>query len=289
MAVHIHPPLSAPPSALRTRAAQFRRKDGRSKPKKLRRKIRLRAHHILLSFLFLTGLFFAIQQLYLFLISWERLNVTEIDVICNKPEITGEISRVLSRKNIGNILLLDIRQLQDSLAEHRWIRKVRVKKIFPSSLRVEIEERIPIALLKKDSVYLIDREGIELEKASLHKRPNLPLLIDTDNFKRDYSQKMELAWALLDALSPEENTRIDILDLSEYKNLSLRFKESSTWLILGNDRYAEKLGFYHKSSSHLTKFGALEYIDLRFQGRLILKPLDSQRRDIHHNSQKEVN
>jgi len=242
-----------------------------------------------LAFLFLATFFLALQQLSLFLITWDRLNVTEIDIVCGKSEITEEVRDVLSRKNFGNILLLDIGRLQDALTDHRWIKKVRVKKIFPSSLRIEIEERIPEALVKKENFYLIDRDNVELEKVDPQSKPELPLLIDKNYFRQNYDQKMDLAWRCLEELSPEEREKIEILDLSEYENLSLKLKESGTWLILGNDRFAEKLRLHQKNRARLQKYGTLEYVDFRFQDRMIIKPLQKQGRDHDNISQKEEN
>ncbi len=68
---------------------------------------------------------------------------------------------------------------------------------------------------------------------------------------------------------------IDVLDLSGYKNVVVRFKESTTDLKLGADRFPEKLKSFQDWRPQLDTFEPLEYVDLRFQDRVYFKPRQS--------------
>jgi cell division septal protein FtsQ len=274
MARHINPPFDYRTTPLPTRSVQFQRGKGKVKTKKIQRKIRLKFKHILFFFLFLGGTFYLVQRFYLFLISWDHLEVKKIEIVCSKPEGKEEIKQAFNGKRLGNILLLDIGRLQEALTDISWVKEVQVRKIFPSSLRIKIQERHPVALLKKENenLYLIDEEGVELRKINSAEYENFPLLVDSNNFEKDYKEKLTIAWECLRSLSPSERGQIKALDLTEYGNVTIQFKETDAKIILGSDRFSQKLKLYQSSCDQLEQYGALEYVDLRIPDRLYIKP-----------------
>ena len=274
--------------SLSSRSFQFRRPKERIKPKKIQKKFRVRLIHIFLTFLLIAGLFFLVQQTYLFLITWDNLDVKRVEVECKRTAVKEEILQFFKGKNLGNILLLDIVRLQNELKGHRWIKDVCVRKIFPSSLKIEIRERIPAAVVKKENYYLIDRDGVLLEKVDPQNRKDLPLLVDANHFERYYQEKLSLAWRCLDSLPPQERDRIEVMDLSEYANVVVKLKGEETRLKLGSDGFSQKLRLFRNYQSKLEKFEPLEYVDLRFDGRLYLKPQKNPNQDFVANPEKEA-
>lgn len=288
MAVDIRVPLKYKNNSILSRSASFRRKSGNIKTKKIQRKIKLKPKHILLAFVLLVGFFYGIQRLYLFLISWEKLIVKEVKIVCEKEDVYSDIRNFLKGKYLGNILLLNIEQLQKTLASHRWVKDVHIRKIFPSTIRIDLRERVPAALLKGTSIHLIDKDGVRLDPVDSDNLPGLPLFIDANRFRRDYKQKLALAWACLDSLKTSDRNQIAVLNLTEYENVSLRFKESKIWLKLGNERFAEKIEIYRNNTDLFDKYGLLEYIDFRCIGRLYLHRLPNQKRNNILDSEKEA-
>lgn len=287
MATHISPAFKYRVNSTYSRSMQLRRGKGRVKTKKTQKKIRLKFKHIFLYLFFLGGIFFFIQQSYLFLISWDKLDVKEIKIDCRSPELKDAVRQFFNGKKIGNILLLDISQLQGTLTAHRWIKEARVRKIFPSSLKIEIKERTPAAILQKEYLFLIDEEGVQLEKTLSREKVNLPLLVDSNNFEKDYKEKLKLAWECLSSFSLLEKEQIESLDLSDYGNVTIQLKENHTRLILGSDQFSQKLRFFQAYSAKLAQFGPLDYVDLRFQDRLYIKRQKSFK-DINFNPEKEA-
>jgi cell division septal protein FtsQ len=282
MAYNLNPTIRHRTHSLLTEQMQFQRGRGKIKTKKIQRKIKLKFKHILFYIILLGGIFFSLQQSYL-------LNIQEVEVISQKPEIKQEIQQFLEGKHLGNILLLDISLLQEKFTAHRWIKEVRVRKILPSTLKIEIHTRTPAALLKYSHTYIIDEEGVFLEQIKQGETVNLPLLIDSNLFQKDYEGKLNLAWECLRSLSPEEKEQLEVLDLTEYENVTVRLKKNQTRLILGNDRFSEKIRLYTRMQVKLEKYGDLEYIDLRLHDRLYIKPRKSMpRRNLIPNANKEV-
>ena len=192
MAYNLNPTMRHRSHSYLSEPMQFQRGRGKIKKKKIQRKIRLRFFHILFTFILLGGIFYSLQQAYLYLISWDKLDIQDVEIESRMPEIEEVIHRFLEGKHLGNILLLDISLLQEKFTAHRWIKEVRVRKILPSSLKIEIKERTPIALLKQDHTYMIDEDGVFLEKIEQGEKENLPLLVDSNKFKKDYEEKLNL-------------------------------------------------------------------------------------------------
>lgn len=71
--------------------------------------------------------------------------------------------------------LADIEQLG-------WVRYAAVSRLWPNTIHVSIEERIPAALWQREGsgrLYLIDREGAVIDEVGGHQYTGLPLITDT--------------------------------------------------------------------------------------------------------------
>lgn len=289
MASHLNPPLKTRAGPFFSQHMQFQRGEGKTKTKKVQKKAKLKFWHIFFYLLLIGGIFYSVQKSYLFLISWDNLEVKDMIIVCRNPDVKEEIQQNLENINMGNILLFDIEHLQEALAAHRWVKEVRIRKLLPSTLKIEIKDRTPLALLKRENLYLIDEEGIHLERIESTEKLDLPLLVDSNNFQKDYKEKLELAWECLRSLSPSEKEQLEVLDLSEYENITVQLKKKKTKLILGNDQFSQKLKTFQKYSAKLGKFGNLEYVDLRFPDRFIIKPKKNPYRARIPNPKKEAN
>ncbi|MBN1222164.1 MAG: FtsQ-type POTRA domain-containing protein [Candidatus Aminicenantes bacterium] len=267
----------------------FRRKDSRSKTKKVRRKIRLKVKHILTYFFLIGGFFFSIQKSYLFLISWEKLNVSQVEIQCKKKSVEEKVRQFLKGKYLGNLILLDMDTLKKNLLTHPWIKDVHMRKSFPSTVRIDIKERVPFALLRSEALYLIDRDGVKLQKVDPEHSGSYPLLTDTHHFKNDVAPKLNLARECLDSLNISQELKVAAIDLSEYDNAKVKLKDSPTWIIIGNDNFRGKIEFLLTHQDILQHYGILEYVDLRFKNRLYIKPLENWARNNIISPGKEAN
>jgi cell division septal protein FtsQ len=154
------------------------------------------------------------------------------------------------------------------------VKDVHIRKVFPSSLKIYVRERIPVARLERNGVYLIDRDNSIIKRITPGEADHLPLVKDRGNFHKDYQQKMKSVWSLWDKLSREEKELISMIDVSFPDNLSVHLKEDLTRIILGKTEFSQKLHFYLQNKDTLNKYGRLEYVDLRFQDRIYIKASD---------------
>ena len=187
------------------KSARFMRKKAGNRPVKMRKKSRLTSRHIILTFFILGVFFFGVERLWTFLITWEQLNIKQVEIDCRHPLLNNQVKDFISRIPMGNILLLDPSEISISLKDLPWAATVRVRKIFPSTLRVTVVERKPWAVVKKDRIYLIDRDGVVLQPAGPEAMDSLPLLSDREEFADDYLHKIQAAGKFLDLLIPGES------------------------------------------------------------------------------------
>ena len=259
--------------------------------KKIQRKLNVRWKHIVLFFLAIAGFFFGLTKGYLYLINCDDFAVKKSEIACRQEFVGLDIRALLNASQLHNLLLLDIGSLQDRIEAHRWVKEARLRKVFPSTLKVEITEREPAAVLKAgESFLMIDRDGVWLERLASSEDVNLPLLLDSASFGDNYQDKLALAWKCLDALTPEQRLEVEALDLSDPGSVSLYLLGQMTRLVLGGERFSERLAFIRTYKDTMeVQNGPLEYIDLRFDDRIIFKPLPVVEMAAVPNPREEVN
>jgi len=258
-------------SSLLPESLHFRRQE-KTRATKIRRKYKIRLRHIILSALLLTGIFLLIQQTYLFLLSWEQMNVKEIELISKNKDLREAYIRAFSRVELGNIILLDIQKIQNMMEANAGVKEIRIRKAFPSSIKIYVQERIPAALIDKGGLFLIDRDNTILKGPMPQEAMSLPLITDGKQFQKEYLRKMESVWTFWDSLSPHEKNLIRVIDVKNPDCISVLLKEDSLRIILGKTDFSGKLNLFLQNKEKFYKYGRLEYVDLRFQDRIYIKP-----------------
>ena len=246
------------------------------------RKVKLKFGHIFLSFILLGIFFVGLQQGYLYLITCDELTVETVEIECRNPHIQADIRGLIQGRNLGNILLLDMHKLKEAVAAHPRIKDAQIRKLFPSSLRISITERIPAAVVKQQNYKLIDRDGVVLEESNSRLWPDFPLLTDSRNFQEGEDKKLNLAWTCIDDLNPALQTQIDILDFSRFNAVTVKLRGHPVPLILGNRDFARKIQTYLDNQNLFSQYGELKTIDLRFGDRFILTPRNYSA-DVQHS------
>jgi cell division septal protein FtsQ len=270
--------------------AQFQRGREKAPVKRIQRRVTVKFKHIFLFFFLLCASFYSLLKLYLFMITGDHFEVKRTQIVCRREFVRQDIQAVISASKLGNLLLLDISRLQECLEAHRWVKDARLRKIFPSSIKIEVLEREPAALLGIGGRFiLIDQEGAHLESLVSREGIHLPLLIDSSQFREHYQQKLALAWECLASLTPGEAAGLEALDVSRTGSITVLFPDHPTRLVLGGDHFAENLRYYLSSRERLEgQAGPLEYVDLSIQDRVYLKPLPTMAKAFVSTPSQEV-
>ena len=93
------------------------------------------------------------------------LSVRHISVDGNTRMSRGAIAGVLEELDGASILTVDLQAWRQRLRRLPWVADARVRRIFPSTIRVVVEEREPIGIGRLgDQLFLVDRTGTIIDE-----------------------------------------------------------------------------------------------------------------------------
>jgi len=109
--------------------------------------------------------------------NWNYLQMKDSEV-AGTIHINPDIVHIaLSEFKGENLYLLEDDAIRDRLAQLPCVKDVKILRIFPSTLKVVIEERLPIAYIQTDQneYFLIDEQGVLLDKIEFASGVDLPV------------------------------------------------------------------------------------------------------------------
>ena len=89
----------------------------------------------------------------------DRLRVGRLEVRGSHFLSEGEVRELIGPAVGESILALDIEALKARLRASPWVADATVTRALPDTVRVEIHERVPLALAELDRLYLMDADG----------------------------------------------------------------------------------------------------------------------------------
>ena len=103
------------------------------------------------------------------------LPVTEVQVKGELNFIDKEEMQALAKKNIsGGYFTVDLTSIREVLLHKPWVRNVSLRRKWPASVNVLIEEQVPIAYWNNDAY--LSENGDVFKPESIDKKLNLPNL-----------------------------------------------------------------------------------------------------------------
>lgn len=101
-------------------------------------------------------------------------NIVRIDVINNKLVTKEEINKLADVRLGKNIFLTNTKQIENKVLSCSYISKVSIKRKFPSTITLDVKERVPELYIAQDKNYiLLDSEGYVLDSVESIENMNL--------------------------------------------------------------------------------------------------------------------
>jgi cell division protein FtsQ len=181
-------------------------------------------------------------------------------------------------KEDENLVKISFEQLESRIKRIAWVNRVSLRKQFPHTLMVQIEEAVPKALLRfKKRLFLISSDGRILEELKQKATSFLPVMVGIDP-KKDKGGVLE-ALMLIDALdqrnvlSGKESIEITL------KSFGLMVNMDGQSVKIGYGEYGEKLDRWKELEAEIRKQDIMiDYVDLRFKDKVIVKPMKKERK-----------
>jgi cell division protein FtsQ len=203
----------------------------------------------------------------------ERLRVGKVEVRGGRFLSEGEVRELLGPAVGENILGLDIEALKGRLRSSPWVAEAMVARTLPDMLRVEIRERVPLALAELDRLYLMDGDGSLIElygpRTSGFDLPIVRGLAGTTGDAR--RERAERAGALLRDLG-ELARELSELQVEESGDLRLVLRGAGEVVRMGPPPWRDKfLTFLGLRKELAARCPDAELFDLRYRDRIIAK------------------
>jgi cell division protein FtsQ len=214
--------------------------------------------------------------------SW-RFRVESSDNI----EVTGmqsvtkaQIMEVMGADIGRNIFFIPLAQQKAQLEQIPWVESASVMRFVPNRLKVEIQERTPVAFARVGPrMSLIDAGGTLMELTSKHKysfpvilgmNPGEPLSTRAPRMKA-YAEMVQD----LDAGGARYSQDLSEVDLSDLEDVKVRVNDAAGDVLvhLGSSDYLRRYKIYvTHAQGWRQQFQKLESVDLRYDNQIIVNP-----------------
>jgi cell division septal protein FtsQ len=152
-------------------------------------------------------------------------------------------------EGMPNLFSVQLKDVVKQLESHPWVEQVRVRKVFPKKILIQIEERKPMAIVQLEELYYIDTRGEIFSPVGEKDEYNYPYLTgltrqvlekDPVEAKRLISKALELLRiALQEKLPPLDE--ISEIHMEKTFGIHCFTKSEGVEVKLGWEDFGEKL------------------------------------------------
>jgi len=181
----------------------------------------------------------------------EALAVKTIKVSGAKRVTREEVIAISGIEPGMNILTFNTARTVERLESDPWIERASVERRAPDTVRIEITERVPVALVKLDAMYVMDASGVVFKEYSPEDELDLPVItgFTKDGLRRDMAGLTRGVVELMAVLGGTEGFNLD--DVSEIHadavfGLSVYTLEEGVRLDLGTGNIRAKLASFER-------------------------------------------
>jgi cell division protein FtsQ len=228
-------------------------------------------------------------SVFIYAFTSDKFNLRTVTVRGSNAANPKHLESVVRRNFPANILRINLPQLKARLEKEPWVRSVELRRILPSDLIVDVQERVPAAIIELASgLMLADRDGVMLgHYGTKHGRLDVPVFKgvmgdDADGYRlyqEENSARIRQGLRMLAEIesgSPEESRKISEVDISDPDNLKVLLVDDTAEIFLGEKDYLkrfralmENMAKYEELKNQYTE---IESIDLRMEGNIIYRP-----------------
>jgi cell division protein FtsQ len=156
-----------------------------------------------------------------------------------------DVLKLAAIKPSQTIFAINIKAMARRISSSPWVRNVAISRELPDRLVVEVEERIPLALLKvSEDYFLLDKDGMFFKKLTADDDVDVPVLTGYCREGRVNVELLNKTLVLLKYLAASQIfpkiSMVSEVNGSEVAGISL-FTDNGLCLKLGFDNYEAKL------------------------------------------------
>jgi cell division protein FtsQ len=202
-----------------------------------------------------------------------RFAVKTIEIAGTTHTPRAAIDAVTQQYIGANLFRIDISRLQADLRRLGWVKRIEAEKKLPDTLRIRIVERTAVALVSDGGrMTYVDENGVPFAELS-------PAVGDGDLPLITNASGPELARIVallrdLRARDPQIYSRISEVKPVAPDGFALFDRELGAFVYAGEDNLSAKWrDLYAVARAEHFGMHDIEYVDLRFAGRIVVKPV----------------
>jgi len=202
-----------------------------------------------------------------------RFAVKEVEITGAKHTPRAALASLTAGYTGTNLFKIDIARVQNDLRGLSWVNRIDIEKKLPNTLRINVTERTPVALVRTgDRIQYVDEQGVTFAELSAEVGDDdLPLIANADGaellravtFVRALHTSDPLLYSRISEVHPIAPRGFVMFDRELGAIVYANAEDvSAKWRNLYSIVKAERLGR-----------GEIEYADLRFSDRIVVKPV----------------
>ena len=209
------------------------------------------------------------------------LEASDIQVVGNARVTREEILSQAGLQGPTNGFQVDLEALAGRIIVHPWVRRASILRRLPTGLTITIEEREPVGLLLSGKPYLVTADGLILEELKKSPALALPQVRPAWRVRVRVGHPLDDRHllggiALLQAVreSPVlRQVQVEQVAVEADGYYTLHLAQARPTLRFGSSDPLRQLTRLDIALRHQgQELGHYAYVDLRFPGRVILKP-----------------
>ena len=200
--------------------------------------------------------------------------IHEIVLTGNKHLTDSELKAMTGTKPGDSLFELSTRKVSDRLLKSPWIKAVSIRKGYPDKVWVKVYEAAPFAILQKDGgAFLIDETGSLLDKID-STVPFLPVIaVSNVRNAENLTEALKLARVLKGKGLATERNRVEVIAKKDPEDMAVVIDDLV--IKVGSGDYKQKIERLFDAEKEIEKRAiAVDYVDLRFANKVVVKPLN---------------
>jgi cell division septal protein FtsQ len=206
--------------------------------------IRMAFQLLLLSFFLLI-----VHWVYIHLLGDPYFRVREVEVEGGRKVPQDTLLSLTALEGMPNLFSVNLKEVVRRLESHPWIEQVRVRKVFPNKILIQIEERKPMAIIQLEELYYIDIKGEIFSPVMNKDEYNYPYLtgLTRQGLEKDPLEAKGLIMKALELLRMIDQEKVppleEISEIHMEKTFGIRCfnKTEGVEVKLGLENFGEKL------------------------------------------------
>src|SRR4030043_396854 len=118
-----------------------------------------KAIRVALQLLLLSFFLFISHWIYAHLLGDSYFRVREVEVEGGRKIPKETLLSLTAMEGMPNLFSVRLKEVVKRLEAHPWIEQVRVRKVFPYKIVIQVVERKPMAIIQLEELYYIDTRG----------------------------------------------------------------------------------------------------------------------------------